>query len=293
MISKSKISLNRIISPGLTLEEFFKFTSDMGLNKVELRNDLPGIGIIDPYLPDQVKELSETYDIDILTVNALQRFNKGAVLPDILAELKELIALSVSIGCKAIVLVPSNDENDKRHSKTIFKETVAALKTFDPFFKESGIFGYVEPLGFKECSLRSKVTAMQAIQESECRNYKIIYDTFHHHLGPDSAETLENEYDIFYTGLVHLSGVAGDIPANQYKDDHRILITSEDRLQNLEQIELLIKKGYQGNFSFEPFAGAVQSMEIEALNAAINRSIDLILSGKTNGSSMPTRQSDL
>ena len=278
MISRSNISLNRIISPDLNLEGFFKFCSDIGVNKVELRNDLPGAGIIDPYLPEQVKELSENYEIKILTINALQKFNMGAALPDVLKELKELIGLSVSIGCEAIVLVPNNDVNDKRTAEIIYKETVAALRAFDPLFEDSGVFGYVEPLGFEECSLRSKVTAMQAIRESGGSNYKIVHDTFHHHLGPDSAETLESEYDISYTGLVHLSGVVSDIPVNQYKDDHRILITDKDRLQNLEQIELLIRHGYQGNFSFEPFAADVQTMEIEALKADLKKSIDLIVS---------------
>jgi 2-keto-myo-inositol isomerase len=281
MIRRSKISLNRILFPGLSLEEFFKSSSDMGLNKVELRNDLPGIGIIDPYSPKQVKDLTEKYHIRILTINALQKFNLGEVLPTVLEELKELISLSVSINCEAIVLVPNNDANDKRDSEIIMKETVAALKAFGPLFKDSAIFGYIEPLGFMECSLRSKVTAMQAIQASGCGNYKVVHDTFHHHLGPDTDDTLDNDYDISYTGLIHVSGVESDIPSDKYKDDHRILITDKDRLQNLEQIELLIKKGYQGNISFEPFAKGVQTMDVEALKAAINKSIDLIISEKT------------
>ena len=81
MMSRSKISLNRILFPDSSLEEFFKAMSDMGLNKVELRNDLPEVGIIDSYSPEQVKDLSEKYDIEILTINALQKFNLGAVLP--------------------------------------------------------------------------------------------------------------------------------------------------------------------------------------------------------------------
>ena len=75
---------------------------------------------------------------------------------------------------------------------------------------------------------------------------------------------------------MHESGVESDIPSNQYKDDHRILITDKDNLKNREQIELLIKLGYKGDVSFEPFAKEVQRMEIEALKAAINQSIDFI-----------------
>lgn len=273
-MNRSKISLNRTVFPGLSLEAFFKLSSGMGLNKVELRNDLPGIGIIDTCSPEQVKDLSEKYDIKILTINALQKFNLGAVFSGVLEELRELIDLSVSIDCGAIVLVPNNDVNDNRGTEVTFKETVTALKAFGPLFEDCGIFGYVEPLGFEECSLRSKVTAMKAIQESGCNNNKIVHDTFHHHLGPDTADTLENDYDISYTGLVHVSGVEKDIPPNQYRDDHRILITAKDRLKNLEQIELLMKLGYKGDISFEPFAKEVQTMEIEALKAAIKKSID-------------------
>ena len=276
MVTRSKISLNRILLPAASLEEFFKSSSDMGLNKIELRNDLPGVGIIDPYSPKQVKGLSEKYDIKILTINALQKFNLGTILPEVLAELKELIRLAVAIGCEAIVLVPNNDAIDKRNPAVMIKETVTALIAFRPLFEDSDIWGYVEPLGFEECSLRSKVIALQAIQESGGSNYKIVHDTFHHYLGPDTDDTLEHNYDISYTGLVHVSGVESDIPSNQYKDDHRILITDKDNLKNREQIELLIKLGYKGDVSFEPFAKEVQRMEIEALKAAINQSIDFV-----------------
>jgi 2-keto-myo-inositol isomerase len=279
MVSKSNISLNRILFPAASLEAFFKLCADIGLYKIELRNDLEGIGIIDPYSPQQVKRLCEKYGIKILTINALQKFNLGAVLPKVLEELKQLIRLSVAIDCAAIVLVPNNDINDKRRSGAILKETVAALKAFGPLFEDSGIWGYIEPLGFEECSLRSKVTALHAIQESGYRNYKIVHDTFHHYLGPDTDETLKHNYDIACTGLVHVSGVESKIPSNKYKDDHRILITNRDCLRNREQLTLLSNLGYTGDISFEPFAREVQGMEIEALKAAINQSIDFIRSG--------------
>jgi 2-keto-myo-inositol isomerase len=276
MIARSKISLNRILLPGLSLEEFFKLCADLALNKVELRNDLEGIGIIEPYSPEQVKGLSEKYNIKILTINALQKFNLEAILPEKLEELKELIHLCVAIDCQAIVLVPTNDISDKRDSEAVKQETLSALKAYKTLFEDSGIWGYVEPLGFEECSLRSKVVALQAIRKSGCRNYKIVHDTFHHHLGPDTDDSLKNNYDVAYTGLVHVSGVESDIPSNQYKDDHRILIADGDRLNNREQLELLIQLGYKGDISFEPFAKDVQKMEINALKAAINESIDLI-----------------
>ena len=277
MMERSKFSLNRIIYPNLKLEDFFKFTADLGLNKVELRNDLPKKGVIDTYSPEEIKDLLKKYGIEILTINALQKFNLGAVLPQAIKELKELINLSLSIGCKAIVLCPNNEVNDRRDSKEIFKETVGALKSFAPLFEESNLLGYVEPLGFKESSLSSLVTAMNAIQEAGYLNYKIVHDTFHHHIGPDTFDIIENKYDLSYTGLVHISGVESVIPTEQYRDNHRILVSAQDRLKSKEQIELLIKLGYNGDISFEPFAKEVQKMEIEEIKSAIDKSIGYII----------------
>jgi len=276
MINRSRISLNRIIYPKLKLEDFFKFTKDLDLNKIELRNDLPGGKIIDDYTPEQLKELIKKYGVEILTINALQKFNLGAILPKTIEELKKITDLSQFIGCKAIILCPNNDVKDKRDSEEIFKETVKALKSFGPLFKDNGMQGYLEPLGFEECSLRSIVTAMKAVQESGYPVYKIVHDTFHHHLGPDTFETIENNYDISYTGLVHISGVECNIPVEEFRDNHRVLVTKQDRLQTKEQIELLLKLGYAGNISFEPFSKKVQEMEIEKIKSAIDHSIEYI-----------------
>lgn len=277
MMERSRFSLNRIIYPDLNLEDFFKFTADLGLNKVELRNDLPGKGVIDTYSPEEIKDLLKKYGIEILTINALQKFNLGVVLQQAIKELKELINLSLSIGCKAIVLCPNNDVNDRRNSKEIFKETVGALKSFAPLFEESNLLGYVEPLGFKESSLSSLVTAMNAIKEAGCPNYKIVHDTFHHYIGPDTFDIIEDKYNLSYTGLVHISGVESVIPTEQYRDNHRILVSVQDRLKSKEQIELLIKLGYNGDISLEPFAKEVQKMEIEEIKSAIDKSIGYII----------------
>ena len=276
MINRSRISLNRIIYPKLKLEDFFKFTKDLDLNKIELRNDLPGGKIIDDYTPEQLKELIKKYGVEILTINALQKFNLGAILPKTIEELKKITDLSQFIGCKAIILCPNNDVKDKRDSEEIFKETVKALKSFGPLFKDNGMRGYLEPLGFEECSLRSIVTAMKAVQESGYPVYKIVHDTFHHHLSPDTFETIENNYDISYTGLVHISGVECNIPVEEFRDNHRVLVTEQDKLQTKEQIELLLKLGYTGNISFEPFSEKIQEMEIKKIKSAINHSIECI-----------------
>ena len=141
----------------MKLDDFLKFTKDLGLNKIELRNDLPGGKIIDGYTPGQLKELSKKYGVEILTINALQKFNLAAILPETIQELKKLINLSLSIGCKAIVLCPNNDVNDKRNSEEIFKETVKALTQLHhnpPKYSKNTLLRRHKPLQDKEIRIQ-------------------------------------------------------------------------------------------------------------------------------------------
>ena len=246
MINLARVALNRIICPELGLEDFFKLAVDVGLRKVELRNDLPGKGIIDGLEPAQARQLAEQHGIEIITINALQHFNLGSQLPRLLEELQQLIELARSIRCPAVVLCPNNDTGDHRKYDQIRKETIENLKCFAPFFEQSGLIGLLEPLGFPESSLGSLITAMDMIRETDCNQYKIVHDTFHHYLGPDSSSNLRNDYDISYTGLVHVSGVETEKPKEQYRDEHRVLVGPNDRLNSREQLQLLQRRGYSG-----------------------------------------------
>lgn len=274
MVDRNRICLNRIACPGLGLDEFLKLAAALNVSKVELRNDLPGAGIIDGYPPERVRGLSDEHGVRIVTINALQHFNVRSSLPGLLEELRGLAGLCASIGCGAVVLCPHNDHGDTRGAEERFEDTVEALRAFAPEFGESGLMGYVEPLGFGESSLRSLVTAMKAIRESGCPHYRIVHDTFHHHIGPDTLETLDSGYDVSYTGLIHASGAEGEMPVDQYRDAHRVLITSADKLKSREQIEKLIEMGYEGDISLEPFAEEVQRMRPDELKAAINESLE-------------------
>ena len=271
MLDKSRFGLNRIIYPGLDLENFFKFTKDLGLSKVELRNDLPGGRILDDSSPEDAKALAEQYGLQILTINAIQKFNLGSVLEQVYHELKDMLQTASAIGCGAIVLCPNNDVEDTRTPEQFYNDTVAALKKLAPLFEESGVIGLVEPLGFEECSLRSKDTAVKAIQESGYDGYKLVHDTFHHYLGSDKT------FYPAYTGLVHISGVETSIPKNQIKDAHRILIGSQDIMANKHQIDTFEAQGYGGDYSFEPFSAEVQNMSLDELKEAIEESLNFIM----------------
>ena len=270
----SRISLNRILSPRLSLDEFFRLAHSVGATAVELRNDMEGVDTIDALPPDRVKELADEQGLAILTINALQHFNLGARRTELESELRSLVRLAASISCAAIVLVPHNAIDDSRDADTAYRETVAALNAFAPYLEETGLMGYVEPLGFPECSLGSKLTALKAIRESGGGPYRIVHDTFHHAIGPDDNDALATTIPIEDIGLVHISGVEADLPREKCRDEHRLLVGEGDRLENREQITILERRGYRGYYSFEPFSPEVQRLDVAALETALEESID-------------------
>jgi 2-keto-myo-inositol isomerase len=277
MLSKARIALNRIVYPNVGMGEFLAITAELGLGKVELRNDLPGGRIIDDLKPDQVRNLTAKHRMQILTINALQKFNLPSNLGKATAELRVLIELARAIGCRAIVLCPNNDTADTRTAEQSQRDTVAALTAFRSLFEGSGILGYVEPLGFPESSLRSVLSASQAIREVGSGSYRIVYDTFHHCLGPDEAADIEGKLDVSLVGLVHASGVEADLSKGEMKDGHRVLVTANDRVGNVEQIARLISRGYSGDVSLEPFSPDVQKLGKLAFLDAARRCIGILV----------------
>ncbi|WP_446907311.1 TIM barrel protein, partial [Klebsiella pneumoniae] len=104
------------------------------------------------------------------------------------------------IGAKSLVLCPLNDGSEVPAS-----ETLGALRDLAPLFAFYGIHGLVEPLGFPQSSLRSAHQAQTLIHDARVP-FKLLIDTFHHHLYPQAADEF-SQVEVADIGLVHLSGV--------------------------------------------------------------------------------------
>ncbi len=273
MIEMRRFSLNRITCPSLGLEDFFHFTAELGLTSVELRNDLPGGQIIDGLTPSRAAALAKAAGVRVITINALQKFNLGSARAKATDELKRLLDLAQAIQCPALILCPNNDTADTRDARTKVAETVDALKAFGPMFMDTGILGYIEPLGFPESSLASILVATETIRSSGLSCYRTVYDTFHHYLGPDTEKDIGPLYQVSSTGLIHVSGVEAGIPKEKYRDEHRVLPGPNDRTFCREQVEHHDRLGYAGPISFEPFAPDVQRLGRSELAAALRASI--------------------
>jgi 2-keto-myo-inositol isomerase len=247
-------ALNHMVAPRMPLPEFIEKAMALGIDRIEIRNDLAGNAILDGTKAETVRALTEAGGVEILSINALQRFNDWT--PSRAEEAEALAAYASGSGAKALVLVPVNDGSGKLEGERQGNLRVA-LKALMPILEKHGIIGLVEPLGFQICSLRSKREAAEAITAVGGENrFKLVHDTFHH--------VLAGEPEIFphRTGLVHISGVEDQaVSIDDMRDPHRVMVGGKDRLDNIGQIRALLAAGYDGVFSFEPFAAEVHGHE--------------------------------
>src|ERR1700716_2457561 len=171
------LCLNRVIKPQIPLEEFLKFTADLGIKYVEVRNDFTDKGILDGLSDAALQKAFNDTGIKALTINALYPFEDIKVLKENIEKLKGLIAEAQRINCPQIVLCPLNDANDKRNPAQRADELAAALDAYGPLFDDSSMTGLIEPLGFEICSLRTKKAALEGIANCKYPGfYQLLHD---------------------------------------------------------------------------------------------------------------------
>jgi 2-keto-myo-inositol isomerase len=254
-----RFAINRISAPRIPFAEFAAMTRRLGVDAIEIRNDLPGIELVDGTPAKEVGAAARTQGLVIRSINALQRFEQFDAARE--SEAKELIRYAVDSGTQALVLCPTNSRQDSRTPQQRHADLVNALGKLKPLLDAAGLVGLVEPLGFEECAVRRKSQAVRAFEEVGAgATFRLVHDTFHHHLAGDGLYFPE------WTGLVHISGVEDKaLDASQMRDGHRVLVGSADRLGNIVQLRTLLAAGYAGYASFEPFAEEIASAkDIEA-----------------------------
>ena len=260
-----RFALNHMTAPQLGLAEFFALASKLGINQVEIRNDIGGKPILDGTSPAVVKSIAADAGVSIITINALQRFNEWNATRE--AEAIALADYARACGAEAIILVPVNDGSGRADGERQ-RNLRIALAGLKPILADRGIAGLVEPLGFEICSLRRKSEAAEAI-DAVGGSFSIVHDTFHHYLAGEAAIFPER------TGLVHVSGVdRAGVAVADMRDGDRVLVGPGDRIGNVAQLRTLLDAGYSGSFSFEPFAEELRALRDPAV--ALRDSIDFL-----------------
>ena len=245
-------ALNHTVAPRKTFAGLAELATALGLRSVEIRNDLAGVPISDGTPPAQIRNEAEAAGVRILSINALQRFNDWN--EERTDEAAALARYANDCGAQALVLCPVNDVGYRLSDSERLGNLRHALGSLAPILDEAGVLGLVEPLGFAESSLRLKADAVEAIDELDLGDrFRIVHDTFHHYLSGEPRMFPE------HTGLVHISGVDNArLALDRIRDEHRVLVGANDRCDTLLQIVALME-GYDGPYSFEPFAASVQA----------------------------------
>ncbi|CAI1123556.1 Predicted sugar epimerase [Serratia liquefaciens] len=274
-IAPDRFCINRKIAPNLDLEQFFSLVKKCGLNKVELRNDMPSGKVTDNLSNDQLNALAEKYGIEIVTINALGMFNLLDDQAALLKNAEALLSQAQAIRSKALVLCPHCSAGDNRSEEQKKTDTLAALKLLAPLFRQYGVQGYVEPLGFGISSLRSSLLTQSLIRDSGAP-YKIVLDTFHHYLSDVTQPEFDAQIQIDGIGLVHLSGVEDLRAKSALSDEERIMLSDKDRLESKKQVQDLEHLGYTGIYAFEPFSSQLDSWTAADIEREIRQSIALL-----------------
>ncbi|WP_122422569.1 TIM barrel protein [Pseudomonas viridiflava] len=270
-----RFALNRMVAPRLSLVDFLDMAVSLGADAIEIRNDLKGIEIEDGTPPQVVREQCAAKGVRVLSINALYPFDVWN--DERHAQVTKLAQYARDCGAEGLVLCPLNDRADPRNAAQRASALRTALTALAPILREHGLLGFVEPLGFEECSLRLKRQAVDAIKQVGGLDvFRLVHDTFHHHLA--------GEVELFpeLTGLVHISGVEdADAPLNSIRDGHRVLVGEADILGNASQIERLLGGGYTGYLSFEPFAESVHALDdiSQAMSASMGHLSRAIAAG--------------
>jgi 2-keto-myo-inositol isomerase len=263
MAQQLHFALNRMAVPRLRFADFAAMTRRLGVNAIEIRNDLPDIEIGDGVPATEIGAIAKAHGLTIRSINALQRFEQFTAERE--AEAIAMAQYARDCGAEALVLCPTNNRGDKRTAEERHAALVHALTALKPILNDHGLVGLVEPLGFEECAVRRKSQAVRAFEEIGADGtFRLVHDTFHHHLAGEGLFFPE------WTGLVHVSGVEDTgLEASQMRDGHRVLVGGADRLGNVTQLRTLLAAGFTGFISFEPFAEEIAAAtDIEARLAA-------------------------
>lgn len=245
-------ALNRTCAPQLALADFIALAQSVGVQAVEIRNDIEGREFHDGSPAAEVKARLQDAGLAVASVNALQRFNEWT--PDRATEAKAIIAYAAALGAPGVVLCPVHNEDHGWTGAEAERNLRDGLRQLRPILLEHGVTGYVEPLGMKGSTMKRQDMAVAAVSDVDGWDaYQLCYDTFQFFRCGDTRLMPER------IGLAHMSGIARtDLAPGDLTEPDRGLIFVNDRVGNISQLRDLRQTGYRGFISMEPFSPEVQ-----------------------------------
>jgi 2-keto-myo-inositol isomerase len=247
-----QFAMNRTCAPQVSLPDFIKLAVGAGVGAVEIRNDIPDREFMDGTDAAKVREQLQTANLQVASVNALQRFNDWSVARE--TEARSLLGYAAMLGAPGVVLCPVHNPDHGWSSVDAEKNLRSGLKQLRPILQDLGVKGYVEPLGMAGSTMMKQSMAVAAITDVGGWDvYELCYDTFQFFRCGDTKLFPER------IGLVHMSGITrNDLKPGELTEPDRVLVEDVDRVENLAQLRALKGAGYGGFVSMEPFNTGVQ-----------------------------------
>jgi 2-keto-myo-inositol isomerase len=239
-------ALNHMAAPRLSWSELLGLADRLCCVGVEFRNDLPG-QLFDGASPQKVGDAARASGLRILALAEVKAFNDWSDAKR--EEAAALMKIAKACGAETVSLIARNDAKGMGDTERR-ADLAVALRELKPLLDEHDLVGLIETLGFETCALRRKSEAVEAIETLGAKTrFRIVHDTFHHVVaggGPIFPE---------HTGMVHISGIVEhDVLLSKLEDPMRVLVDTNDRIDNVGQVSALLDAGYDGPVSFEPFA---------------------------------------
>lgn len=251
-MSAIRFSLNRTCSPNMTLAQFIALAASIGVEAIEVRNDIIDREFADGMEAAELRAVVSEAGLRFASINALQRFNDWD--SNRADEALNLARYAAALGAPGIVMCPVIDAAHGWTDSELEAKLRHSLRMLRPILLDHGVTGYVEPLGMKDSTLKHQKTAMAGVSDvAGWEAFRICHDTFQFYRCGDTQMFPE------HVGLVHISGIdrAGPRP-DELTEPDRGLVFVGDRVGNVEQLRTLISAGYGGYVSFEPFNPMVQ-----------------------------------
>ena len=151
-------AINHMVAPSRSIIGLLDLAKSLGPGAVELRNDIGLHSIASRQQAAEAGRAAKTFGIEIVSINALQRFNDWS--DERAREAEALADMAKAAAACGLVLCPINAADYRPTPEEKRRQLKAALGALAPILRDRGLLGLVEPLGFSICSLRSKREAV-------------------------------------------------------------------------------------------------------------------------------------
>ena len=259
-----RFALNQRTAPNLSFPDFLDLAVRLGCIGVEVRTDL-GRLVFDGLQPTDAGRIARERGLRIVGLSEVYPFD------DWTSERRDAVASLIATACEAgaetVSLIPRVDSlvPDMPERAQLHRDILGEVLDMR---KGTAVVPLVEPIGFSGASIRYQREAVAAITDLGAQGQLgILHDTFQHALARD------DDFLVQHIRLVHISGLSqGSGTLTEADDGARVLIDEDDRTATVDQIRTLRTRGYQGPFSFECTAPAIQTLPdpLEAIAACIS-----------------------